>query len=139
MPFCEKCGASNGDGHFCESCGAVLADRPPRTAPEAQRAVAYSSRRSGEGLAFGHRVSASGAALALLLFLLPWIEVSCGGLTAASFSGWTIATKMDSAYFFVPIGAAAVLICVYLLSVGLIEINSATKELSFASLSELME
>ena len=39
----------------------------------------------------GHKISASFAGLAILLFFLPWILVSCNGEEIAKPSGWQLA------------------------------------------------
>jgi len=42
------------------------------------------------GLKLGHKISFSGALLAIISFFLPWVMVSCNGQTLAEMSGWQL-------------------------------------------------
>lgn len=81
MAFCSKCGTANDNGtRFCGSCGAALAATSPSLSA-GQGPIAWSS------LSIGGRISGIGAALGLLLFFFPWVDV----FGSARFSGMRLA------------------------------------------------
>lgn len=70
--------------------------RPIPETPPAQHGESYQQSQSrfalpeSQALSTGHKISASGAILAILFFFMPWVFTSCGGLQIEQ-SGWDLA------------------------------------------------
>jgi hypothetical protein len=119
---CPTCRAEIRPGAlFCHECGTAFSGGP--MTPHALRRVAMSSDAAVEKAAAlidevkrntssGQRVSLSSAILGLILFFLPWADVSCMGV-GRTMSGFELASKGSAALWIVPLSIAAVLVVIY--------------------------
>ncbi len=122
--FCSQCGNRLADTHrFCATCGApadsVNAPAAVREAPAVPSPAPPTSLTANNLLntlqgemSVGQRVSGSSAILALLLFFMPWVDVSCVGVSR-TMSGFDIAVNGSLLLWLVPIGMVVTLIIVY--------------------------
>ncbi len=84
MAFCSKCGTANDDGtRFCGSCGTAIVLAVPVVPIVSANSIDW------EKLSIGSKLSGVGAAVGLLLFFFPWVDI----MGSAKFSGMSIAFK----------------------------------------------
>lgn len=117
---CPTCRAEIKQGaRFCHACGGPLS----ATAVPPQASSAVLANRIGDQVdhlltvvqreaSTGQRVSLGSAVLALLLFFLPWVDVSCMGVGKAM-SGFDLASGGSSLLWLVPTAMIVTLIVLY--------------------------
>lgn len=139
--FCSQCGRRLEHSHrFCAACGAPAAGNESATAATASTtAPASPAPAASPGLAAssgglpqdpltahvtqtiaaikqdatgGQQFSMGSAALTLILFFLPWADVSCMGVTR-SMSGYSLATNGSTLLWLVPIAMIVALVILY--------------------------
>lgn len=104
--FCTKCGKEVAQGAgFCPGCGAkVGAESPVLEAPKGERQLEPSlqpplqnapQKRAPGRWRITRMASTSLLVLALLLFLLPWVDLTCAGETVETLSGLDLLTGSE--------------------------------------------
>jgi Double zinc ribbon len=119
---CPSCKAEIRPGvQFCHECGTALSvgamtSHITRSAAMSADAAVAKATVLMDGVkrdtSSGQRISLGSATLALILFFLPWADVSCMGV-GRTMSGYELASNGSTALWLVPLAMIAVLVIVY--------------------------
>lgn len=130
--FCSQCGRRLEHSHrFCAACGAPAAGNESATATTASGAPASPAVSSGgvpqdplmahvtqtiaaikQDATAAQQFSMGSSSLTLILFFLPWADVSCMGVTKGM-SGYSLATNGSTLLWLVPIAMIVALVILY--------------------------